>query len=82
MQNTMNLNETLNQDVQLVIINDKKCSNSISAYNILQCGGKALHVFGSDSHVHWFEEGSKKQGKLPIAELQGVKKMQCNDEIW
>lgn len=76
------MNETLNQDVQLVILNDTKCSSFISAYSIVPCAGSALHILGSASHVHWFNEGSHKLGKLAVAELRGVKRIQGNDEVW
>lgn len=76
------MNETLNQDVKLVILNDNKCSGFISAYSIVVCAGGALHILGSASHVHWFDEESRKLGKLPIAELRGVKRIQGNDEVW
>lgn len=80
-ENTLNINETINQDVSLVILNDTKCSNAIRAYNIISCGPAILHVFGSPTFLYCYQE-TKPLEKLQMAHLDGVTKIQCIDGVW
>lgn len=81
-ENTLNINETLSQEVSIAVINDKKCSNSIIAYNIITYGGQPLHIFSSMKFIYWFNEESQILGKMPIDGYKGIKKIEANDEVW
>lgn len=68
----------------LDIVNEQRCSRNIIAYDVTLHGGELMHVFCSDDFIFWYWRNNKQKVQKTAldAQVKGVKKLQCNDDLW